>query len=634
MTFAHPVILLALLVLPLVALLYVRRAGKRETAVPSLLLWRAAAAEPAAEAGKRAGGLDLPLLLALLFLATAIGAASAPSLLTGGTSDAHVLVIVDRSASMATRVDGDATRLERSIGDAREILGELDGGSVTLIGLPLAVGPALSDLTPAEARSRLKDLPPTDMPLDLVAGLSRSAGFARNASAVLVLTDDPEIVPRTLGGTPVFTISHGGPSRNVAIDAFEVTLGKDYHLDLFIAVKNHSKTGVTGGLVFGYGLELRLRDGDERTLLANTPRDDHKKLSVEPGATATFTISGALAELTGSGWANSGRGPKRIGLRLDTQDDLAADNHAFFPAHPPLSHELHVAYVGRGNPFITRALGLLPGVAVSQFRLTTDVQGDFDLTVYDGTMPDKLPAGDVVLIDPVGTVGPITARAGTTHPAGLRVSRVRESPLLKDVDVGALRFTRLASVQAVGAEPLIQATGGKGVALMRWSDDKTTAIILGCDLVLSETNWPQLPSFPIFWSNVIEDAAGRRGSRAPTWSLTGEHIAVRGSADEAASVRGPDGEDVPLIAGRGARSYFLPTEAGVYTVTAGKTVTSHAVNMMHPGESANAGTPSALTREARESILRSGRAAGVALQRPLAIAALVLALAYWVAGRR
>jgi len=608
MTFAHPQILLALLLLPLVALVYIRRAGKRQATVPSLMLWKMAAAQAAAETGKRMGALDLPLLLALLFLTAAIAAASGPTLLSGASAAPHILVIADRSASMASKTEPGATRWARSVEDMARLLGRLGGGKVTLIGLPLAAGPALEELTPAEARSRLRNVSPTDMPLDLIAGLSRCAGIARKASAVIVLTDNAEIVPGTLAGRPVFVISHGGPSRNVAIDAFEITRGRDGRLFAFVALENH--TNVSTQVPF----ELEGKVGGLPLLLAEA------EVTLDAGGRWTFSQSLPRKEFS------------ELKVRLDFIDDMGVDHFAIAVRSGPRA--LRVAYVGRGNQFITRALGLLPGVTVSQFRLTKDVKTGFDLHIYDGVTPGKLPPGDVILIDPVGTAGPFTVRGAAADPSGLRVTKAKDSPLLRDVDVGALRFTRLINVHADGAAALLTSAEGNGAALMQWENKTTRVTIIGCGLALPETNWPQLPSFPIFWSNVIDDVAGRRTADAPTYSLTGEHIAIRRRGNGALSVRGPNGETVPVIAGRGARSYFLPTTAGIYTVSSGDATTLYAVNMMHPTESANAVSPSALSPEAEQAILTPGQRAGVPLWRHLAVAALVLAFAYWGAAIR
>ena len=175
MTVGHPYVLLALLLVPLLALLYIRRARKREITVPSLMLWRTAATTGAADAGKRTGALDLPLVLALLFLVAAIVAASGPVLVTRTNASPILLIIADRSASMAARTESGETRWARTVEYAAAPLDRARGGSVMLVGLPLAAGPGLDNLTPAEAKSALDKLAPTDMPLDLVKELARCA---------------------------------------------------------------------------------------------------------------------------------------------------------------------------------------------------------------------------------------------------------------------------------------------------------------------------------------------------------------------------------------------------------------------------------------------------------------------------
>ena len=600
MRFGHPYILLGLLALPLLALLYIRRAGKQEVVVPSLVLWKAAA-----ETGRRLGALDLPLLLALLCLAAAIVAASDPVVAVGARAAPRLLLILDRSASMASRTDSGRTRWEESLDAAGRVLDRLDGGEVWLVGLPLAAGPGLRELSPSEARAQLAELAPTDMPVDVVAELARCAGVANTrASAVIVVTDNPEPVPGRLGGKPVLVIARGGPSRNVAVDAFEVTRAEDGKLSVFVAVKNYS----------GAPRQVRLE------VRADGATSSEATLPLAPGAGHPHTVGLPLTRAA------------TVEVRLAVDDDLASDNRAVAVRSGP--GVLRVALVGRANPFLTKALEQLPGVLVSQFRVAGEVTGDFGLRVYNGTVPGVLPAGEVVLIDPPGSVGPFEVTGAVTDKAGRRAHAARDSGLLKHVDVAALRFTRALTVRAPGAETLLGVTGG-AAALMAWRDARTRAVLVGCDLKLSETNWPLLPSFPIFWANVIGDVTGRRGGAdVPSYGLTGERVTVRGGADGGLSATGPGGAPVPVLPGRGARSSFLPVRAGVYTVSGGAGSLRFAANMMHPAESNNAGLVAEPSAEQQESVLAPGEGAGVSLWRYLGAAALALALGYWLTSGR
>jgi len=585
MTFGHPYVLWGLALLPVVALLYVRRAGRREAVVPNLALWRAAAAGAAPEAGKRRGALDLPMVFALLFLASALVAASDPVIHRAARQAPEVLVLVDRSASMAAKPRLGKTRSEQGMADVAHLLAGPGGAEVRLIGLPLASG---------------RGIEPTELPLDLPAELSRCAGLARGASAVMVMTDDAGAVPERLGGAPVLVVSHGGPSQNVAVDAFEVTRDDEGRVVVFAAVRNYSAEPMDVPAVIAAGEAAEIR----------------RQLRVPADGCATLVEP--LPDPA----------PDRVELVLEVGDDLASDNRAVAVRS---GGRTRVAYVGRGNPFIERALGLLPRVALRRFRLTTDVGENFDLFLYDGVTPDRLPKGVVVLIDPAGTVGPFRVLGALTDPTGLRAAQAKASPLLVDVDVGTLRFRRVLRIEAPpAAEALL--TAGEETALVRWADAEREVLVIGCALSLSETNWPHLPSFPIFWSNLL--ARLERPGDLPTYSLTGEHISFRARTGAEAAVTGPDGEPVPVLPAPGARRTFLPTKAGVYTVRAGPSERAYAVNMMHPSESDTSGSPAGADDRLLQSALARAPRGGVSLWKLLTLAAVVLAFATWATSSR
>jgi aerotolerance regulator-like protein len=600
MSFARPELLLALLLLPLFALLYIRRAGKRETAVPSLMLWQKAAAEAVAETGKRLGAFDLPLLFALLVLACTVLAASGPVLNVGSTQSPKLLLIVDRSASMATRAGGE-DRLTWSVKKASALLDELRPERVLLIGLPFAAGPAPRELAWQDARKALQGLETTDLPLDVADAIARCAPLARGTAMTVVLTDDPAPVPQTLAGRPVAVVSNGGPSGNLSIDAVEVTDLVVNGSAVFVSVRNSSPTATA--------VPIRLTGdiGSKATL------------TVPANGTATHTFVKAMPGT-------------RAEVVLDVDDGLASDNRAtILRSGTPA---LRVAYVGRGNPFIIRALGLLPGVTVQQFRLTSDVPLGFGLYIYDQVTPEKLPAlGDVVLIDPTRSVGPFKV-TGARHGADdLRVTATAKSPLLENVDTGALRFKRLIKVTGPAtAQALL--TSGNATALLRWSNGASRVTVVGCALTPADTNWPMLPSFPIFWSNLIGDVAGEWAAGGPSYRLTGDIVTLRAPAKGKIAVTDPSAAPVELAAAAGARLTFIPNLAGVYTITKSGVTRRLAVNMMHPTESNNTGSLSTPSVADVESQLARTAGSGVPLWRHLGLAALICAFAFWTTATR
>ncbi len=600
MSFGFPGALLGLLLVPLFVTLYLRRAGRRETLVPDLTLWREVAAVSQAEAGKKVGSLDWLLVFAVLFLTAAILAAAQPVLHLPTDRTPAVLVVADRSASMRARAPDGGTRWDRAAGAAAEVLDGLTG-EVLLLGVPAIAGPPLAEMDGPRAAALLRRMAPTELPIDLAAEFARSAGIARRrAAAVLVVTDRPGAVPPRVGDVPVFVFSAGGELTNAAVDAFEITADDDDTLRPFVAVRNYGAQPIEGRL----------------ELIADGAEVFRQPLSLAGEERLAFTGLPALDRA------------ETVEARLVVDDDLALDNRAYAAA--PGTGRIRVALVGRENPFVSRALRLLPEVDLSQFPRADDVEAGFDLVVYNEVTPARLPEGDAVLIgpEPNTTVGPIQIGDAAEHSPPAGAVRVSDSPLLENVDLGPLRFARLPEITAPAeARTVLEPADGAGTILLTWEDPQRRVTVVGCRLVLSDTNWPMTASFPIFWSNVIDPVGGE--GDVPVWFPIGEYIAVRRPPSGALSVVGPEGEPVDIVAGRGGRDYFLPTKTGVYTVEAEGRRALYAVNLLDPGESGAAGAESRPSHSDIEAALAPEADVGVPLWRYFAAAALILGFVCW-----
>lgn len=116
--------------------------------------------------------------------------------------------------------------------------------------------------------------------------------------------------------------------------------------------------------------------------------------------------------------------------------------------------------------------------------------------VLMGVSCDRLPMGDIAVINPKGKVGPITVEGKR------RITRLvvedPDHPLLEGVDVNRIDIKEVL----VGSFPeelksLISADGIPVVAVM--PNGGGTLLYLGFDM--SKTEWHTYPSFPIFWYN-------------------------------------------------------------------------------------------------------------------------------------
>ncbi|RYG66583.1 VWA domain-containing protein, partial [bacterium] len=129
----HPVgAWLLLAAVPIVAL-YMLRHRRPPRKVASLLLFRPTERDRQAQKTWRRLLPELSLLLQLLALALATVAAVRPSWTSRSDAEGALAIVLDASASMATRESEDRTRLDLAKAEARALLREHAGGHASLI---------------------------------------------------------------------------------------------------------------------------------------------------------------------------------------------------------------------------------------------------------------------------------------------------------------------------------------------------------------------------------------------------------------------------------------------------------------------------------------------------------------------
>lgn len=599
MTFGHPFALIALAALPVLAWLYRRRAGKRTLTVPSLMLWRAALAKAAPESGSRLGRWNWATVCAILFLVAAILAASAPRVRLHSAAPSCVVVVADRSASMATVTSTGETRWTRSVDALATLLDKKRPDRVTLIGIPRTAGPAAETLSADETVKRLRDLAPTDMPMDIGNQIAAVAGYGSDASGFIVLTDNIASIPDTLAGKPVAAVSFGEPSRNTAIDALDVSRAADGKLTILTGIVNYSAASMT--------IPVNIHAGNAQLASISVQLAPHAR---------TALIRTIPSAPTGT-----------VRVDLDVRDDLAADNHAVATIQ---TQPLRIGLAGRSNEHVLQALRSLPGVQLIELGAAPDAAPGCDVVIFNGIAPKTLPDADVILIDPPHDIGPLHIAEPLDSPGGLRVLG---EPAL-DVNWSGVLFRRAAriEVQPDAATPLARFDEGGLPLAVQYDDGPRRVVGIASDCMLAATNWPRSPAFPIFWARLVESLARRHAGPIGCYR-TGEFIPLPVASAAAPSVIGPDGKPVPVIAA-GSQNLFLAEHAGLYKIDATPPEFA-AVNMLDPFESANAGETSFDRGRLLRVLAAHGERPQLELWRYFAVAALGFVFAYWgLAARR
>ncbi len=214
MTFLTPNALWLLALLPVVVALHYLRARRRRYEVPALFLWRRAQTALA----RRRRFSPTWLLVAQLLFVTLAAVALARPVVTGGERPDRVL-IVDASASMAAQ-EGEGTRMERALREARDLLG--GAGRVALIRAGLdarLVAPLGADA--GELTAALGGLQAGDAAGDLLRAMELATALLPGAE-IHVFTDHAA----QLGAAQVHRMD--GAAENVGISAFEIGVGQAF----------------------------------------------------------------------------------------------------------------------------------------------------------------------------------------------------------------------------------------------------------------------------------------------------------------------------------------------------------------------------------------------------------------------
>lgn len=572
LSFLTPLALaLAALAVPIV-LLYMLRLRRTETPISSTFLWQQLLRDREANAPWQRLRPGWLLLLQLLILAALVIALARPFVEIKTISAGRTVLLLDASASM-TATDVRPSRFEAARATAREMVDLLGAGDTMTI-IRVAEVPevlAAASRDPLVLRAAVEAAQPSQGSADWAAALTLAAagGVGVETLSVVILSDGglPADLP-PVPGTVRF-VSVGESGRNVAISALATSALPDQPPQLFARLSNYGDED-TEVILDG---RLNGRSVIEWAYRYTVPaRGAIDIYDIELPAdfdtlTTTLTLPGGSAGA----------------------DFLALDNTAHTVRDR--SGVGRVLLATDGNLFLRQIFRSLRGVELYEIQPGARLpQEAFDLYVLDGWMPDPLPDGDLLLVNPpVGASffnigvpetapGPLTA---TTDP------RVRNLGAF----LNAVNLLQMRSLEAGSwATPLLRA-GSLPVAVAGEVDQRQVAILAfdarypNTDLVLQPA-WPILIAELSAWFSPPR-ALDLTGSVEPGAPVTVRLIEDAG----AAAIITPDGERIRLEP-QGSSAVFGSTQApGLYRVgltRAGETIRAEqfAVNLFNPAESA------------------------------------------------
>ena len=530
-----------------VVFLYWLKPPPQRVVVPSTLLWDRLLKEK-----KRNTLLDrlrwwLSLMLALIIGLSVASGMGRPELSSPGRDVRNITVVIDNSATMATRTADGFTRWEHAVAHAGRVLGQ---GSASGQFLILDTSGQAPPGEPGDRRSAL----------EVLAELTVSLG------------DEPQFPDLPEGESEIFFISDGvlvddappeatlisvfEPAHNVGITVFQVEAlpSEPTRFQAFVQVKNASDVGKQ--------ITLRLSGSNEGGI-----RDT---LTLGPGETRGRSIDLGSFE----------RGPVRAVVTADS-DAFPADDYAY--GFLPIRTETRVLLVTRGNVYLENVLADEPRLSLAVVSPAQyDPQVSADVYIFDRFAPPGAPGGPTLVFLPPDVEwltqtlavveAPEVAGWNPAHPVlrfvaleDLRIDRAARIAMPVERDAGPT-----SAVGEAGREPDAEVVVGSPLLPLILVSERPERIVR-VSFALEDSNFPLHPGFPIFLTNTLGWLMDEQVALARAPGRIEVPLAMAAVTD----LEGSDIATWPLS----NRTVFMADQPGLYTVAQGDRRLRVAVNL-------------------------------------------------------
>ncbi|MGB9752148.1 vWA domain-containing protein [Roseiflexus castenholzii] len=548
MSFLTPLALLSALVVgPLIVAMYLLKLRREERRVSSTFLWQRMVRDVEANAPWQRLRRNWLLFLQLLLLLLLAIALARPFLLTTGISGRNLIIIIDRSASMAA-TDVPPSRLEAARRQAQTLVDQLpEGGRATII----AIGGQMDVLAASttDRRQMYDAIRATTLSIGGRGDLSQALALATALAArepdseVAIISDgNVEIptdirVPATVRYFPI-----GQRAENVAISAMALQPTPTGQT-LFVQVSGYGPAPVSRRL--DLYLDGALFNAYELNLGPDGTPDAVQTVIVDIPAQARV----AEARLSPA----------------PNDDFLPSDDRAWAVSSTGAGMEVRI--VGPGNRFLETALSLLPGITATK-TTTTTVSGDTapQVTIFDRVVPEALPTGNLLFIAPMRSTSLFSVTGMVEFPL-LRPAPIviegQAPPLLRNVSVSEVNVLRAMRIETgVWARALVEGDGSP--MLLAGEREGRRIVILA--FALQDSDLPLQVAFPLLISNIIGYLAPGSGLEASQIAPGQPLVVAVDPAATAVRVVRPDGRvDAAQI--QGGQAIYADTDAlGPYLI--------------------------------------------------------------------
>ena len=578
MHFLNPSAFYLLAFLPIVVLLHFLKLRRQRHVVPSVMLWLEAIEDMKANVPFQRLRSSLLLPLQILFLLVVVGGVARPALRQFGGLAEQSIVIIDTSASMGATDLGE-TRLDVAKAEALKLINQLGtNGQMMIMDTsrpPHNIRQALTSDT-EKLRQAIENLSVVHTPPTLKAVFDSVAVYASlpgaqvaqnsDVAGVVFISDNFGMLPNSASPVQPQKIGLGNRSENIAIIQFSVTraLTPPNRYQVLIGVQNFADTSKEFQVQLG--IEGKSFFEDESVFLP--PKETTSILfSLEDDERFYGQV---------------------VTTRLDIEDDLAVDNAAAAILHPPSKWKV-LLVSDRSQPSLNAILKTDPHVTLNQVQ-TSDYHGTGgnDILIFDQFVPDPLPEGNIIFLNPIGGL-PFMPTQAHSQPTQI-IDQHPTHEVMRDVALIDLEVKASLQVQLpLWGIPLIETNQAPLIWLGEQDNQKVVVFAFDpFDLDVSNLA-TSIPSAPILMSQLLEWLGTATSPIRPALVKTGEPVKIyleHISEVDQITVQMPNG-DMQELQVQDSRTVFTDTtQVGVYTVFVdGEPFGRFAANLLSPQES-------------------------------------------------
>jgi Ca-activated chloride channel family protein len=533
---------LAVLAIPIL-LLYMLKLRRKQTWVSSTLLWEKLLRDKQANAPWQKLKRNLLLFLQLLILAALVIALARPALQTKVVASGSVIVMLDASASM-NATDVIPSRFEEARKSVLALINGLSSDSSMTLILVAKTPQTLiaSETDKSLLKAALSKAQVSQGSADWGAAFALAVGATRNSSALtVVIVSDGGLPESGLPALPgdVRYIPIGQANDNLAISTLALRASKGKP-QLFAEVTNYSD--VNCKVLLSLYLDNDLFDARQLDLPANS----QKSVSLENLPVATAIYKAHISN------------PLEVNAPLDS---LSLDDTSF--AIYQSSSARRTLLVSKGNLFLEQLLASLPGI--QPFRALPAADGTlqipnepFDLYIFDGFIPEKLPNSNLLFINP--TTNPLF-EVGESFK-DIKNIQVIKNILTQYVDWKTVHILQAHKVIAPNWADVLIESDSNPLVLAGTTNGQRIAVLT---FDLRESDLPLQIAYPILFSNLINYLAPPSAFDSSRSLQAGESLSIVPSTDVTQVViASPSNQTFTLAAGQ---TLFSQTnELGYYAV--------------------------------------------------------------------